>query len=158
VVAAAVRRPAEVVGDGRQDVAALVREASRRRERATGGESSIPLDDATAEVVAAAGHALDEVLPRGERLRVRRTANLHTGGTIVDVTGALHPDIAAAAVRASRAIGIPVTGLDFLVPDVAGPEHVFIEANERPGLANHEPQPTVARFVDLLFPETRPAT
>ncbi len=91
----------------------------------------------------------------GEPIRVRRTANLHTGGTIEDVTGRLHPEIAAAAVRAGRAIGIPVTGLDFLVPDLDGPEHVFVEANERPGLANHEPQPTAARFVDLLFPETR---
>ncbi|WP_369130521.1 N-acetylglutaminylglutamine synthetase [Modestobacter roseus] len=155
VVAAALRRPAEVVGDGRQDVAALVQETSRRRERATGGESSIPLDDATAEVVADAGHRMGDVLPAGQRLRVRRTANLHTGGTIEDVTDRLHPEIGAAAVRASRAIGIPVTGIDFLVPDVAGPDAVFIEANERPGLANHEPQPTAARFVDLLFPETR---
>jgi GNAT-family acetyltransferase (TIGR03103 family) len=155
VVAAAVRRPAEVVGDGRRSVRELVRWTSRRRERATGGESRIPLDDTTAEVVAAAGHSLDDVIDEGQRLRVRRTANLHTGGTIVDVTERLHGDIAAAAVRASRAIGIPVTGLDFLVPDVDGPEHVFIEANERPGLANHEPQPVVERFVDLLFPETR---
>jgi hypothetical protein len=31
---------------------------------------------------------------------------------------------------------------------------VIIEANERPGLANHEPQPTAERFVDLLFPNT----
>jgi D-alanine-D-alanine ligase-like ATP-grasp enzyme len=106
-------------------------------------------------VVAAAGRDLDDVIEEGERLRVRRTANLHTGGTIVDVTDRLHPSIAEAAVRASRAIGIPVTGLDFLVPDVEGPDHVFIEANERPGLANHEPQPTVERFVDLLYPETR---
>jgi GNAT-family acetyltransferase (TIGR03103 family) len=155
VVAAAVRRPAEVVGDGRRSVRELVRSTSRRRERATGGESRIPLDDTTAEVVAAAGRDLDDVIDDGERLRVRRTANLHTGGTIVDVTDRLHPAIAEAAVRASRAIDIPVTGLDFLVPDVEGPEHVFIEANERPGLANHEPQPTVQRFVDLLFPETR---
>ncbi len=155
VVAAAVRRPAEVVGDGRRSVRELVRWTSRRRERATGGESSIPLDETTAEVVAAAGHDLDDVIGEGTRLRVRRTANLHTGGTIVDVTDRLHPEIAASAVRASRALGIPVTGLDFLVPDVEGPEHVFIEANERPGLANHEPQPTVERFVDLLFPETR---
>jgi len=155
VVAAAVRRPAEVVGDGRRSVRDLVRSTSRRRERATGGESSIPLDATTAEVVSAAGHSLDDVIDDGERLRVRRTANLHTGGTIVDVTDRLHPDIAASAVRASRAIGIPVTGLDFMVPDVAGPDHVFIEANERPGLANHEPQPTAERFVDLLFPETR---
>jgi GNAT-family acetyltransferase (TIGR03103 family) len=156
VVAAAVRRPAEVLGDGRHDVATLVQATSRRRERATGGESSIPLDDVTAEVVADSGFALDDVPPHGARIRVRRTANLHTGGTIEDVTDRLHPAIADAAVRAAGALGIPVTGIDFLVPDVTGPDYVFIEANERPGLANHEPQPVVQRFVDLLFPETRP--
>jgi GNAT-family acetyltransferase (TIGR03103 family) len=155
VVAAAVRRPAEVVGDGRNPVSDLVRSTSRRRERATGGESSIPLDDVTAEVVAEAGYEMDDVPPQGERVRVRRTANLHTGGTIEDVTDRLHPDVAEAAVRAAEALGIPVTGVDFLVPDMSGPDYVFIEANERPGLANHEPQPVVERFVDLLFPETR---
>jgi GNAT-family acetyltransferase (TIGR03103 family) len=154
VVAAAVRKPAEIVGDGVRDVTSLIRETSRRRERATGGESRIPLDALTVAVVAEAGHTMDDVLPRGLRLRVRRTANLHTGGTIEDVTARLHPEIAAAAVRASRAIDIPVTGLDFLVPDLDGPEHTFIEANERPGLANHQPQPTAERFIDLLFPET----
>ena len=155
VVAAAVRRPAEVVGDGRSPVAQLVRSTSRRRERATDGESSIPLDDITAEVVAEAGYAMDDVPPNGEHIQVRRTANLHTGGTIDDVTDRLHPEIAAASVRAATELGIPVTGLDFLVPDVGGPDYVFIEANERPGLANHEPQPVAERFVDLLFPETR---
>jgi GNAT-family acetyltransferase (TIGR03103 family) len=155
VVAAAVRRPAEVVGDGRNPVAELVAATSRRRERATGGESRIPLDETTAEVVADAGWAMDDVPPNGERIRVRRTANLHTGGTIEDVTDQLHQDVAEAAVRAATALRIPVTGIDSMVPDVAGPEYVFIEANERPGLANHEPQPVVERFVDLLFPETR---
>jgi GNAT-family acetyltransferase (TIGR03103 family) len=154
VVAAAIRRPAEVVGDGRHPVVDLVRATSRRRERATGGESSIPLDETTAEVVAEAGYALEDVPPDGVRVPVRRTANLHTGGTIEDVTGRLHPDVAEAAVRAAEALGIPVTGVDFLVPAVDGPDYVFIEANERPGLANHEPQPVVERFVDLLFPET----
>jgi GNAT-family acetyltransferase (TIGR03103 family) len=155
VVAAAVRRPAEVVGDGRSTVTELVRSTSRRRERATGGESRIPLDATTTEVVAEAGYAMDDVPRNGERIQVRRTANLHTGGTIEDVTDQLHPDIAAAAIRAAAALDIPVTGIDFLVPEVSGPDHVFIEANERPGLANHEPQPTAERFVDLLFPETR---
>lgn len=155
VVAAAVRRPAEILGDGRHTVAELIRSTSRRRERATGGESRIPVDDTTAEVVAEAGFSMDDVPPNGERIRVRRTANLHTGGTIVDVTDRLHPEIAEASVRAAAALGIPVTGLDYLVPDVEGPDYVFIEANERPGLANHEPQPVVERFVDMLFPETR---
>jgi D-alanine-D-alanine ligase-like ATP-grasp enzyme/ribosomal protein S18 acetylase RimI-like enzyme len=154
VVAAAVRRPAAVVGDGRSSIGQLVTAQSRRREAATGGESSIPLDEATRDTVRAAGYELDDVLPRGEALQVRRTANLHTGGTIHDVTAQLHPALVTAAVRASRALDVPVTGLDLLVPDVSGPDHVFLEANERPGLANHEPQPTAERFVDLLFPET----
>jgi D-alanine-D-alanine ligase-like ATP-grasp enzyme len=154
VVAAAVRRPATVVGDGVSDIVTLIQRTSGHRERVTGGESRIPLDDATAAVVAEAGRAMDDVPPAGERIRVRRTANLHTGGTIGDATDRLHPEIAAAAVRVARAIGIPVTGLDFLVPDLDGPEHVFVEADERPGLADHEPQPTAVRFVDRLFPET----
>ena len=86
---------------------------------------------------------------------MRRTANLHTGGTIHDVTAEVHPDLRTVAVAAAEAIGIPVTGIDLLVPDVTAPEYVFIEANERPGLANHEPQPTAAAFVDFLFPGNR---
>ncbi|MEU8050487.1 MULTISPECIES: N-acetylglutaminylglutamine synthetase [Micromonospora] len=155
VVAAAVRRPAQVTGDGVHDVAELIERQSRRRAAATGGESRIPVDDMTREVVAEAGYELSDVLPEGTVLAVRRTANLHTGGTIHDVTGELHPAIAEACVAASRALDIPVTGLDLLVSAPDDPEHVFIEANERPGLANHEPQPTAERFVDLLFPGTR---
>ncbi len=55
---------------------------------------------------------------------------------------------------AAQALEIPVVGLDLAVPDVEGPEYAIIEANERPGLANHEPQPTAERFIDLLFPQT----
>ena len=155
VVAAAVRRPAGVVGTGRHTVRDLVEAQSRRRAAATGGESTIPLDDETARTVEAAGHDARRRAARGRAARVRRTANLHTGGTIHDVTEILHPDLAAAAVAASRAIDIPVTGIDLIVPGADGPDGVFIEANERPGLANHEPQPTAERFVDLLFPTTR---
>ncbi|WP_431900636.1 N-acetylglutaminylglutamine synthetase [Micromonospora chalcea] len=155
VVAAAVRRPAQITGDGVHDITELIERQSRRRAAATGGESRIPIDDMTREVVAEAGYRMHDVLPEGEVLAVRRTANLHTGGTIHDVTAELHPAIAEACVTASRALDIPVTGLDLLVPAPDRPEHVFIEANERPGLANHEPQPTAERFVDLLFPGTR---
>jgi D-alanine-D-alanine ligase-like ATP-grasp enzyme len=90
----------------------------------------------------------------GQRVQVRKTANLHTGGTIHDVTAALHPTLRAAAESAARALRIPVVGLDFLVPAPDQEDYVIIEANERPGLANHEPQPTAQRFIDLLFPYT----
>ncbi|HQY27186.1 MAG TPA: N-acetylglutaminylglutamine synthetase [Burkholderiaceae bacterium] len=155
VVAAATRRPAQVTGDGTNTVRTLIDKQSRRRQAATGGESSIPLDGETERCVGAAGLTMDTVLPAGETLLVRKTANLHTGGTIHDVTARLHPELAAVAERAARALEIPVVGLDFMVPDVEGSDYAIIEANERPGLANHEPQPTAERFVDLLFPQTR---
>lgn len=155
VVAAAVRRPPVVVGDGETTVRKLVETLSRRRSRATGGESKIPVDSTTAATVQEEGYGLDDVLPAGERLLVRRTANLHTGGTMEDVTDILHPKLAEVAITAAEAIGIPVTGIDLLVPHVHGPDYVFIEANERPGLANHEPQPVVQAFIDFLFPSTR---
>jgi D-alanine-D-alanine ligase-like ATP-grasp enzyme len=83
---------------------------------------------------------------------VRKTANLHTGGTIHDVTSILHPRLVEASVRAARRLDIPVVGLDLMVRAPDQPDYVFIEANERVGLANHEPQPTAESFINLLFP------
>ncbi|MEB0042379.1 MULTISPECIES: N-acetylglutaminylglutamine synthetase [unclassified Pseudomonas] len=157
VVAAAIRRPAEVVGDGSHSIGELIDAQSRRRSAATGGESKIPLDEETERTLHDAGYDYASVLPANERLAVRRTANLHTGGCLEDVTGILHPVLADASIRAARALDIPVVGLDLMVPAADQPEYVFIEANERVGLANHEPQPTAERFVDLLFPHSSPA-
>ena len=152
VVAAALRLPPEIIGTGEHSVRDLIVAESRRRSAATGGESRIPLDEVTEATVAENGWRFDDVLPQGVRLRVRHTANLHQGGTIHDVTTDVNPELCRVAVTAAEAIGIPVTGIDLLVPDVTGEEYAFIEANERPGLANHEPQPTAAAFIDYLFP------
>ena len=155
VVAAAIRRPAQVVGDGLHAIGALIEAQSRRRQAATQGESRIPLDRETQHTLQAAGYDYSSVLPAGEQLAVRRVANLHTGGTLEDVTAILHPTLAEAAIRAARALDIPVVGLDLMVSAADQPDYVFIEANERVGLANHEPQPTAERFIDLLFPASR---
>ncbi|QBF27954.1 N-acetylglutaminylglutamine synthetase [Pseudomonas tructae] len=157
VVAAAIRHPAQIIGDGQHAVGALIEAQSRRRQAATAGESRIPLDHETQRTLHAAGVDYDSVLPAGQRLAVRGTANLHTGGCLEDVTERLHPVLVDAAIRAARALDIGVVGLDLMVKAADQPDHVFIEANERVGLANHEPQPTAERFIDLLFPHSRPA-
>lgn len=156
LVAAAIRRPARVIGDGASTIRDLIERQSRRRGAATGGESKIPLDAETERCIAKAGYKLDDVLPSGKEINVRKAANLHTGGTIHDVTAEVHPSLVDAAVRAARALDVPVTGIDFMVRSPRQPDYWFIEANERPGLANHEPQPTAERFVDLLFPQSMP--
>lgn len=152
VVACAVRRPPRVIGDGRSTLRALIEHQSRRRAAATGGESSIPIDAETERTLAEAGYGLDDVAGEGEEILVRKAANLHLGGTIHDVTDEVHPVLVEAAVAAARAIDIPVTGIDLMVRAPDQPDYAFIEANERPGLANHEPRPTAERFIDLLFP------
>jgi GNAT-family acetyltransferase (TIGR03103 family) len=154
VVAAALRKPPTITGDGARTVRELIERLSRRREAATQGESRIPLDAETERSLAYEGLGFEDVLESGRTVRVRKTANLHTGGSLHDVTDQLHPDIALSAVRAAQALKIPVVGVDFIVETPDQPRHVFIEANERPGLANHEPQPTAERFIDLLFPLT----
>ena len=154
VVAAAVRRPPMIMGTGQHSIRDLIKKLSRRRSASTDRESFIPVDEETERCVRLQGYSLDDTLPAETSIAVRKTANLHTGGTIHDVTDSLHTDLADAALRAARALEMPVVGLDFIVDAVDKPAYVVIEANERPGLANHEPQPVAARFMDFLFPQS----
>lgn len=158
VVAAAIRKPASIVGDGKHTVRELIDKQSRRRQAATKGESRIPLDDETERCVRHGGHTMESVLEDGESIAVRKTANLHTGGTIHDVTPDLNASLSEAARRAAEVLSMPLVGLDLIVPSIKQPAYWIIEANERPGLANHEPAPTVERFIDSLFPSTRQQT
>jgi GNAT-family acetyltransferase (TIGR03103 family) len=155
VVAAAVRRPATVTGDGNSTVAELVDRVAQQRQAQTGQAGHITLDDeGVVRMVRNAGWELDSVLPPSRDLVVSPTANVHNGATIEDITAELHPALAGLAVAAASAIGLPVAGVDLIVDSVNKPDGTIIEVNEQPGLANHEPHPTAARFVDLLFPET----
>ncbi len=156
VVAAAVRRPPTVIGTGSRTLADLIEEFSATRVAATGTNTAVPLDDITRDTLRSAGFAgPEDIPPPGEVVMVRKTANVHTGGTISDVTDELHPELQKLAVAAAAAVDLPVAGIDLIVEAVDAPNGVIIEVNEQPGLANHEPRPTAARFLDLLFPETR---
>lgn len=154
-VAAAIRRPPEVVGDGRSSIRALIQRLNKRKMAATGGESQIPLDDETLRTLKNQKVDFDTKLEEGRILQVRKTTNLHTGGTISDITPQIPDWLKEVSEKAARVLEIPVTGLDFILPDFESKKYWVIEANERPGLANHEPQPTAERFIDFLFPLTR---
>jgi len=154
VMAAATRVPPEIIGNDKHTIRQLIEKLNRRRMAATGGESKIPIDEETSRILKQKNYSLESVLPLNQKLTVRKAANLHTGGTIHDVTDQLHPKLIEACELAAKTLKIPVVGLDLMVPKLDGEKHVIIEANERPGLANHEPQPTAERFIDLLFPQS----
>ena len=90
-----------MIGTGKHSVRELIEAQSRRRAAATGGESQTPIDDVTEGTVSEAGWSFDEVLPEGLRLRVRRTANLHQGGTIHDVTAEVNLELCWVVITAA---------------------------------------------------------
>ncbi len=152
-IAAVSRKPPVIKGTGKHSVKELIEKLNRRRMSASGGESSVPFDSETLRLIKSQGFDLDSVLPKGREIQVRKTSNLHTGGTVHRITSKLHQRIAEAAEEAARAIGIPVTGIDFIVPRLTGKEYKIIEANERPDLSIHE-RKAVETFFDMLFPQT----
>lgn len=156
-VAAIVRQPPMVTGDGSKNVRTLIDDRSQVLRRKLGESAGVPMDEFTCRTIKRQGLDLDTVLPAGAHVIVRPTSSLAAdrlaGGILRDVTDDLHNAIRASAEAASQALEMPVLGLDVIAKRVDGADHVIIDANERPGLSNYEPQPVVDRFLELLFPQ-----
>ena len=78
---------------------------------------------------------------RREEVYLRKTANISTGGTAVDVTDTIHPENKLMAERAIRAIGLDVGAVDFLTTDITKSYTEtgggICEINAGPGLRMH---------------------
>jgi cyanophycin synthetase len=171
VVACAERVPAHVVGDGASSVRALIEVANRDPRRGIGHAgvlTRLPADAQTAEFLAREGRTLDTVPAAGERVFLRATANLSTGGTSIDRTEELHPDNATACQIAAGVVGLDIAGVDVLSPDIAVPfgenGAVILEVNAAPGIRMHThpaegtPRNVAAPMLDMLFPPGAPTS
>jgi cyanophycin synthetase len=165
VVAAARREPAQVVGDGLRTIAELIKLVNsdpRRGDDHATSLSKIRLDAVSLAVLTEQGYTPASIPPAGSVVLVRRNANLSTGGTAIDVTDRVHPEIAARAVDAARVVGLDVAGVDVVACDISRPLEEqgggIVEVNAAPGLRMHlEPSIGISRpvgeaIVDLLFP------
>ena len=171
VVAVAERVPAHVVGDGTLSVRELIHAANQDPRRGPDHSqvlSYIPLDRATEEYLARSGRTFDDVPAAGERVTLRATANLSTGGTSIDRTDEIHPDNVTACEMAAGIIGLDIAGLDVLTPDIGVPFHengaVIIEVNAAPGIRMHThpdggvPRNVAGAILDMLYPPGARAT
>jgi len=171
VAAVAERIPAHVVGDGTHTVKELIDEANRDPLRGRGHTkvlTQLPLDDLTIEFLATTGFSLDSVPPRGERVMLRATANLSTGGTSVDRTDQIHPDNVTACQMAAGIVGLDIAGIDVLTRDISVPFRengaVIVEVNASPGLRMHThpsegaPRDVGGPILDMLYPPGSTAT
>ena len=165
LTAAALRTPAHVIGDGKSTIQELVDKVNEDPRRGYGHENvltMIKINDLTKTIIKDAGYTVDSVIPEGERLLLKDTANLSTGGTAEDVTDIMHPANVAMAERISKIIDLDICGIDVMTSDISKPLSetggAVLEVNAGPGFRMHLaptsglPRNVAAPVVDKLFP------
>jgi cyanophycin synthetase len=170
LVAATKRTPGHVVGDGTHTIAELVEVVNQDPRRGVGHEkvlTRLELDAQASMMMDRVGYTAASVPKSDEIVYLRSTANLSTGGTATDVTDVIHPDNRDMAVRAIRAIGLDVGGVDFLSPNIAESYKTvgggICEVNAAPGFRMHvapsegTPRDAAGPVIDMLFPAGTPS-
>ena len=170
LVAAAKRVPGHVVGDGNHTIEELVDIVNQDPRRGVGHEkvlTRLEFDHQAERLLAKMGYDRETVPEAGEIVYLRSTANLSTGGTAIDVTDTMHPDNREMAIRAIKAIGLDIGGVDFLTRDISESYRDtgggICEVNAGPGFRMHvapsegTPRDVAGPVIDMLFPPDAPS-
>ncbi|PBQ32856.1 cyanophycin synthetase [Sphingobacteriaceae bacterium] len=167
LVAVAKRTPAMVMGDGHSSIQSLIDQTNADPNRGEGHEkvmTTIKVDKVTETILKEKNLSLDHILPLGEILFLKDTANISTGGTSTDMTDNVHPANVFMAERIAKLMKLDICGIDIVAKDVALPFNqdnngAVIEVNACPGFRMHlNPSKGLARnvaepVIDMLFPE-----
>jgi len=169
LVAAAKREPGHVVGDGKHTIAELVDIVNEDPRRGVGHEkvlTRLEFDHQAERLLKKIGYDQETVPAKDEVVYLRSTANLSTGGTAIDVTDIIHPDNREMAIRAIKAIGLDIGGVDFLTNDISLSYREagggICEVNAGPGFRMHvapsegTPRDVAGPVIDMLFPLDAP--
>jgi cyanophycin synthetase len=164
-IAAALREPAHVKGDGKSTIQELIDLENKDPRRGYGHENvltEITVDRETHEQLAKSKYTLDTVLKKEEICYLKGTANLSTGGTSTDVTDMMHPHNIFICERISRVIGLDICGIDIMATNLSEPLEttggVVLEVNAAPGFRMHLapakglPRNVAAPVIDMLYP------
>lgn len=165
-ICAALRTPASVVGDGIHNLQWLIDETNKDPRRGYGHEkvlTQITIDQFTQKMLDDAKITLEYVPAKGERVLLKPTANLSTGGTSTDVTDEVHPANVFMFERIAKIIGLDICGIDVMATDLRTPVAenggAILEVNAAPGFRMHiEPAEGLPRnvaepVIDMLFPK-----
>ncbi len=169
LIAVSKRVPGHVVGDGAHTIEELVEELNSDPRRGIGHEkvlTRIQFDHQANRLLGLLGYTRKTVPEAGQVVYLRSTGNLSTGGTAVDMTHVVHPDNREMAVRAVKAIGLDVGGVDFLTTDITRSYKeiggAICEVNAAPGFRMHiqpsegESRDVAGPVIDMLFPPGSP--
>jgi len=167
LIAVAKRTPAMIMGDGVSSIRALIDQTNADPNRGEGHEkmmTTIKVDKVTEAILKGKNLNLEDILPLGEILFLKDTANMSTGGTSADVTDQVHPANVFIAERIARLMKLDICGIDIVARDIALPLNAnnngaVLEVNACPGFRMHlSPSRGFARnvaepVIDMLYPD-----
>lgn len=164
-VAAAIRTPAAVIGDGISTINELIEKVNSDPRRGYGHEkvlTAIKIDDFTMNMLADKNYTLETIIKKDEELWLKPTANLSTGGTATDVTDLVHPSNVFMCERIARIIGLDICGIDIMAENLTEPLSEtggsILEVNAAPGFRMHLdptdglPRNVAEPVIDMLYP------
>jgi cyanophycin synthetase len=170
LVAVAKRTPALVTGDGKSTVSQLIEKTNADPRRGDGHEkvlTKIKVDAVTEAILSKKNLTLNSVIPSGEVLLLKDTANISTGGTSTDVTDIVPPATRFMAERIARLMRLDICGIDVMAKDIRRPidgiNGAVLEVNACPGFRMHLspskglPRNVAAPVIDMLYPEGKPS-
>lgn len=132
LVAAVLRHPAVVVGDGIRTISELV--SAKDDIFVAQGRGRVLSDKVIPECDSG---TLSKIIPSGETYRLTSRANFSLGGETTDVTSKVPEETIACIVPMLKDLGADLIGVDILSKDIASPlaeEGYVIELNSTPGL------------------------
>lgn len=139
LVAASIRKPAFVIGDGARDVETLAR-AHDEKVRSFNAWNRCLIDAELVSTVARQGYELHSVPAKGEEIQLKATANMSKGALAIDVTDRLHPSYAEWTQKLGDAFDINVYSVDMMCTDLSGPADAHgwvLEINAGPDWLHH---------------------
>lgn len=169
LVAVAERTPAHIIGDGKSTIQELIDKTNSDPRRGYGHENvltQIDVDSQTKRLLKHKKYTLKTVLEKDEKLYLKSTANISTGGTAIDRTDEVHPQNVFLFERIAQIIGLDIAGVDVVAPNISEPLTEngggIIEVNAAPGFRMHlDPSEGIGRnvaeyVIDMLFPPGTP--
>lgn len=139
LVAACVRKPCYIIGDGQQNIKSLI-DARNTLIQAQNPDNFIVIDHQVKRRLIAAGICLDTVLEAGRELQIKDVSNMAQGGHAIDVTPDVHPRYLEYLNRLSESLSMRILSLDVMTTSPAADpaEHACVlEFNAQPAWLHH---------------------
>jgi cyanophycin synthetase len=164
-VAALQRVPAYVDGNGTDTIKTLIgreNDTIVRLDNARSPLCKIKIDDDLLDFLKKQDLSIESVPGDGERITLRRVANISAGGVSINVTDKIHPANMKLVEDISSFFNVACMGIDVLCDDIANPwtggNFGIIEINAGPGVFMHL-APAIggaidvpAKIIDAHFP------